>query len=379
MLATVALREEREARAIDRRRRMEEERKARIFDAKNRIMGIDRDALAQQVAEKERAKLMEKERDSIYDEEAAKTAKHMTMLEVQYQRDKKAMDVACQEFRANCQQKELRKEWDLNDPHQLKNDLPARTSDEDPRCGPASIQKFHGEDLDEAMRTKHQQEQMRAWYEQQTRERHQREVAAKDMEQIHAARLLEVEAKKREMEDHENRTKLAMAAAVRDYNKALHEQRMFQEREMKVLEQEENLEELNNNLQSDFLNENPATCISAENPARVKKYHYKGMSPAELANIRQTQLMQSAEAVAAKLAEKKDEEHWDLVTEAVRRNVITGEREIQRRKKEIAKSVLDENKRLMAETKQRYDYLHKTVYANEVSEQYFQQFGTSSR
>ena len=66
MLATVALREEREARAIDRRRRMEEERKARIFDAKNRIMGIDRDALSQQVAEKERAKILEKERERIY-------------------------------------------------------------------------------------------------------------------------------------------------------------------------------------------------------------------------------------------------------------------------------------------------------------------------
>ncbi len=195
------------------------------------------------------------------------------MLEVQYQRDKKAMDIACQEFRENCQGKEFRKEWDLNDPNQLKNDLPARTSDDDPRCGPASLQKFHGEDLNEALRLKKQQEQMRAWFELQTREKHQREVQAKDMESIHASRLLEVEAKRREMEDHENSTKLAMNAAVRDYNKALHEQRMYKERQMKVLEAEENLEEINNNLMSDFLNENPATCVSCENPNRHAHTH----------------------------------------------------------------------------------------------------------
>ncbi len=43
-----------------------------------------------------------------------------------------------------------------------------------------------------------------------------------------------------------------------------------------------------------------------------------------------------------------------MVTEAVRRNVLTGEREIQRRKKEIAKAVLEDNKRLMSEKKQRH-------------------------
>ena len=66
MLPAVQQREMREQRAVERRRRMEEERKARIFDAKNRIMGIDRDALSQQVEEKERAKLLEKERAQLY-------------------------------------------------------------------------------------------------------------------------------------------------------------------------------------------------------------------------------------------------------------------------------------------------------------------------
>ena len=48
------------------------------------------------------------------------------MLETQYLRDKKAMEVAQQQFRENCQQKEARKEWDLSNPDHLKMDLPAR-------------------------------------------------------------------------------------------------------------------------------------------------------------------------------------------------------------------------------------------------------------
>ena len=50
---------------------------------------------------------------------------------------------------------------------------------------------------------------------------------------------------------------------------------------------------MNNNLASDFLSENPATCISCENPSRVKKYHYKGMTPEQIALIRQAQVAQT--------------------------------------------------------------------------------------
>ena len=56
---------------------------------------------------------------------------------------------------------------------------------------------------------------------------------------------------------------------------------------------------------------------------------------------------------ATKLCEKDDEEHWDLVTEAVRRNVLTGEREIQRRKKEVERATMHANKQLEAEKKLR--------------------------
>jgi hypothetical protein len=39
------------------------------------------------------------------------------------------------------------RDWDLNRPDALLNELPARVDDDDERCGPSSMQRFGGEDL----------------------------------------------------------------------------------------------------------------------------------------------------------------------------------------------------------------------------------------
>lgn len=45
-------------------------------------------------------------------------------------------------FRVAYQKKEDRREFDLYDPDFFKKLIPARLHDDDPRCGPASAQKF---------------------------------------------------------------------------------------------------------------------------------------------------------------------------------------------------------------------------------------------
>lgn len=77
--------------------------------------------------------------------------------------DEREMNRSLNEFRALHQQPDARREWDLQDPEALKKDKPARVSDEDPRCGPASLQKFDGEDLNSQARRAYQQEQLREW------------------------------------------------------------------------------------------------------------------------------------------------------------------------------------------------------------------------
>ena len=86
-----------------------------------------------------------------------------SLLDKRQEFDEREMKRALNEFRALHQQPDGRREWDLQDPEYLKKDRPARVSDEDPRCGPASLQKFDGEDLNSKARRMYQQEQLREW------------------------------------------------------------------------------------------------------------------------------------------------------------------------------------------------------------------------
>lgn len=54
---------------------------------------------------------------------------------------------AMNEFRMMHQQPDSRREFDLYDPDYLKKDKPARVSDDDPRCGVSSLQKFEGNSI----------------------------------------------------------------------------------------------------------------------------------------------------------------------------------------------------------------------------------------
>ena len=85
------------------------------------------------------------------------------LLDKRQEHDQREFQRALNDFRALHQQPDARREWDLQDPDALKKDKPARVSDDDPRCGPASIQKFDGEDLNSQARRKYQQEQLREW------------------------------------------------------------------------------------------------------------------------------------------------------------------------------------------------------------------------
>ena len=55
-----------EAAAIERRRNQEEQRKSRIFNAKTRQIGVDEQALQQQIKDRKHMEEMEKKRDEAF-------------------------------------------------------------------------------------------------------------------------------------------------------------------------------------------------------------------------------------------------------------------------------------------------------------------------
>lgn len=76
--------------------------------------------------------------------DAVRNDKITMLLEQRQEQDIRELNTTLNEFRSMHQQPDARREWDLYDPDYLKKDKPARVSDDDPRCGIASLQKFDG-------------------------------------------------------------------------------------------------------------------------------------------------------------------------------------------------------------------------------------------
>lgn len=112
-------------------------------------------------------------------------------------------------------------EWDLNDPDYLKKDMPARVSDDDPRCGLASLQKFQGEDLNSRARGKYQQEQLREWSRMQQEDQHRAQQQQQAADQLFYAKQNELDQRAMELQRAEEQCRRDINKSVRSYNHAL--------------------------------------------------------------------------------------------------------------------------------------------------------------
>lgn len=191
------------------------------------------------------------------------------LLDRRQEHDLREMNRALNEFRSLHQQPDARREWDLQDPDSLKKDKPARVNDDDPRCGPASIQKFDGEDLNSQARRKYQQEQIREWSIQQQHEKNLARMQQNMANKLYDFKQMELDQRARELQQAEEECRRAINSAVKDYNEAL--QREIDQRNAikKMHEQDDNMTEIANAIFSDLLTENPDQAISSFGPHRV--------------------------------------------------------------------------------------------------------------
>lgn len=112
-------------------------------------------------------------------------------------------------------------EWDLNDPDALKKDMPARVSNDDPRCGPASLQKFQGEDLNSRARLKYQKEQLREWSRMQQEDRQRVERQQQAADRLYDAKQNELDQRSVELQRAEEECRRAINESLKNYNDAL--------------------------------------------------------------------------------------------------------------------------------------------------------------
>ena len=133
-----------ESAAIERRKIREEQRQSRIFNARVRTIGVDVNSLEQQVNERKWIEEQENRREEAFAQDMNRNDKVSLLLQKRQDKDIRELNSAVNEFRQSHQRPEDRREFDIYDPEGKKKDKPARVSDDDPRCGVSSMQKFLG-------------------------------------------------------------------------------------------------------------------------------------------------------------------------------------------------------------------------------------------
>jgi len=194
----------------------------------------------------------------------------------------------------------------LNDPHALKKGAPARMGDQDTRCGPASLQRFDGEDLRAGERRALQAVQMRRW----TEDAHAEKVAKAEAEAEEDALYMQgvqythervqqyedamsAEAKRRAAELARENMRLAAASKA-----AAAEARRSEQAALK------NAHEI-----PGLIDEHVSDRESRLGPNRFRPETFRGMSQSEHAAVLEDQRRQAEEAAARKLAERQEE--WE--------------------------------------------------------------------
>ncbi|KAM7134467.1 RIB43A-like with coiled-coils protein 1 [Macrochelys suwanniensis] len=371
--------ESKEAAALEARREREKQRLSRIFNARHRTMGVDVEALRSQVEERKLREETEKRRDETYDAERVLCDRVAQMLEEEERQRVRRLHQAVQEFREQEQPPATRREWDLYNPEGLRRDQPARVSDYDPRCGPASLQRFAGEDLALPTRRRLQQEQQCRSLEEQRAERQRALADTKYADTLEDKKRVELDLRAQQLALLEEECRRAKDLATADYNRAQAAEAAEQHRLACQREQDDNQAEIHNHLTGQLLTEDPAVAQSPLGPHRILTDRWKGMSPEQVEAVWKAQEEQRQENQRLREAERQREAEWEAQRQLAARAALALEEEERLSRLQLRKGLDAYNQQLAQEQRAQQQYLQKEVYTNPPSAQYHLQFNTSSR
>jgi len=356
----------------------DQNRLARTLDAKKRMIGIDAEALSQQVAERKEREAAEKERDAAYDQLSNYHADQVTLKQQEAEKARKAYNEQVHTYRMENQLMSTRKEWDLNRPDAKLIDRPARVGDDDARIGTASMQKFDGEDLTAGDRKAAQIEQAKGWWETQAAERAAQKAAEAEAELAHSELVRYQDAVQRDMMAQEIAIKQSIKSDQASANQQLAEEKKRREKEAKEAELAASMAEMEATLTSSWMTEDPNQAASALSAYRVRKDHFKGMSETEKKAIQATQLAQMEEGRAKRAAQAAEEARDARTQSEIQRALAAQVARVEDFKKQQAAKAAEVLKK-QAEEKAQRDKDLAGLYKNQISATFFEQFGTSHR
>lgn len=364
-----------ESAAIERRRNMEMARKSRIFDAKDRTIGVDLNGIAAQVTERKNSEADEQRRHDAYASLLIRNDKTAQLLDARNQRmqDQIARDMV--DFRAREQPPHTRREYDLNEPEYIKNSGPLGQDDH----GISALQSFVGEDVYNGDRNKHQKEQIREWSLQLQAERRAAEEEASLQDRIYDLKRIDLDNKAMKLENDELAEKAATVNATKEFNQRLAEEQRLAREAQRNQDLADNTQEIRNQILGDTLTENPNVARSAFGAHRVIPDRWKGMSEDQLFDVRNVQERQRLENIKKNEQQQELHKEWSLQQTSTAKAGILMDREQSRQQVTMRKQLDLENAELARQQSQQKNHLDQEVYTNVPSQAYYAQFNTTSR
>ncbi|XP_076237645.1 RIB43A-like with coiled-coils protein 2 [Calliopsis andreniformis] len=361
------------AAAIQHRRMIEAERKERIFNPRFRKIGIDKEYLDKQVAEKKQQRELEEARESQLDEDLIRGSKIALLFEKQQEEERRKIDKEIEDYRRQYQRPEDRREYDLCDPCAVKKT--SGLGDE----GSGWAQRFEGEDGNCKERSKVQKEQTRWWIQKQMEEREQAERDRQEAEKAYQEAVISRDKRAMALDQMERECRRRLNEATARFNRALAEEQEYRRHCEALQEEEDKKAEIYNHVTGDFLTEAKEQAESTRGPNKPLASRYKGMTPDQLKAFRDAQARQIEEIERMKSEKKQMDEEWDRLMNSHAEMAIVYQRELDRKRAEVNKKIAEENLQLAQQHKVHQEYLNRVVYKNKPTAEFFEQFNRDAR
>jgi len=238
------------------------------------------------------------------------------------------------------------------------------------------LQLLHGEDPGYADRVAAQKGQLRAWNIAQMQEKEAARMQASQADRVFAARQQEFLSRATELDSIQQRQNREKRLVADEFNHAMVVQKKEEDRQKLLQDAAEEIEELRCNLDSALLTEvHPPSALG---PHRKRKDHYKGMSGDEVVEVYMTQERQRRENEKVKSEIAQQESDWANYDGACLRAGMAMEREADRKKQEMRIKVAETQKQDAALARTRKAHMDE-VFKNDLTPDFFSQFGTSAR
>ncbi|XP_026679030.1 RIB43A-like with coiled-coils protein 2 isoform X1 [Diaphorina citri] len=366
-----------ESAKIERKQRLEEERKKKIFNAKNRIIGIDKEALDKQIREKREMLEEERKKEELYNKQMLEMISNANKMERKLQEERRRQEADLLKYREIYQQRKDSREFDLNDPESKKKE--SNLSYECNTLHSVITGKTYKDEKEERMRLQKQREEQKAWLEEQMQEKRELERQKSEAQKCYEMNLLAREKRAMELSMMEQQFKRRIEEAIRQYNLCLANEQANFRRLNKIKEKEDEKAEIYNAITGDFLTENPQLTFSSPlGPHKMIVTHFKGMTPQMKRDILETQKQQLEELQERRRQEEENNKKWDHLMIEMSRLANTEDRNLMKKKLDLAKQLREENETLATQQRYQQEYI-RLLFENEARDEFFEQFGNSAR